>query len=942
MTFIPIKVIFFSRFLLSHIAYLMPAFGICLALASASSLVDAKPKDTSQKKESIDQKSHPSKKSDVKAAPMPKEATSIVVESTSDNDAENAAEQHSAIDRILKNQIFASGLSSGADAINRSLGSLLESLFYNLLDNDFTHNLAGPIDINLGLKRDVFQAENQAWVVVDRFSIGPKYGKELYRYNDIPVNLGAQFSTDVYDIYLRTDPMRVGEAQKLPFWRVAVNNWFGVLPILESVLPPAFNPNEMYDPLRRVEAPFTFPLSEESFEGMDVGTIKSYAISGGINLGVELAGGLHGYKDQITSGESAIDVSLPYTVFRNGEYRINVLKKDLSIAWVGITDLNRTGHKLATRLGKTYYLFSKAIPLWKGLATPVFPFDFEIEEAIQNVFGRVYAFDFREDQAREAYLEAVHGNLAPAQIAWLMAHEDKKTTGVTFFHTKKEQRFETRINTGHNVFLLNRKTSRTHSDAEIEITDKAGKFYILEARQDQNQIKWNMLTGASTKDYSNVADLKVRKVVERTKHENELLQRYEFVADPSPIDIAMSLQIQDKFVETENLVSYLDTLGRFTAIDVFDSIIPFKMRDDKKLMMRRQEVVFNTDLQQPVTMHVTPTHLGSFEASATLRLSTAEFDRIAERTREELWLGFCTAYGIFEDDCQVFMETLWRRNVDRMKGWALAPLRLMDFHFPRADAIDNIETIIRSLKAYHYATTPEDKRDYIRQLFATSHPLEVVEGLLHMANLTEIPRVVKLVTKVKGNGEEESKTSFEKMNGLKIRRGPPMPDPARYDSTVDVESKFNPANLNFYGVKPLIKKISLFQDDTSASAFPTPLPIMQELKLRLQATKLDSEQNHLYVRLEQTGKVQLAKFKLFEQVLDFNHQHILQKNLDGAIEAHFSLSGSESPLQSVIAQEALKLGGSFRLTLAVSPDNQTWSEERHVDFAIVDGLLRAN
>jgi hypothetical protein len=175
-----------------------------------------------------------------------KAATTVVESDTSEIEGVNESSPEAApVERLFRNPVLVSGLSSGADAINRSINSLMESLFYNLMDNDIKHSLTGSAGIGLGLHRDVFQSENGAWVIVDKFGLGPFYGKELYRFNDVPVSLGASQSNDIFDIYLRTDPMRVSESKKLPFWRVAVNNWFGVLPLLEAILPPSFNANEM-------------------------------------------------------------------------------------------------------------------------------------------------------------------------------------------------------------------------------------------------------------------------------------------------------------------------------------------------------------------------------------------------------------------------------------------------------------------------------------------------------------------------------------------------------------------------------------------------------------------------------------------------------------------------------------------------------------------------
>ncbi|MCX6118940.1 MAG: hypothetical protein NT027_15500 [Proteobacteria bacterium] len=882
--------------------------------------------------------------------------TSSPIESVDSNEASSQVENRvtaSPLDRILKNQIFASGLASGADAINRSLATLMESLFYNLMDTDIRHGLTGNADVGIGVNRDVFQTDSGAWVVIDRFGIGPGFSKELYRYNDVPVNLGASQSSDVYDIYLRTDPMRVGENKKLPFWRVAVNNWFGVLPILEAVLPPSFNPNEMYDPLRRIESPFTFPLSISSVDGMEVGTIKSYAINGGINVGIESSEGIKGFRDQVVTGPSAIETKLPYTVFRTGQYRINVLKRSLTNVWVGVSDSSRTGHRIETKIGRAYYLLSKTVPLWTGLATPIFPLDFSLEEAIADLFSRVYEFDLRNNTAQSAYLEAVHGNLAPAQIAWLRAREDHLETGVTFFHTKKEKRYETKIDSGHNVFLFNRKTNRTHADSEIEITDKDGKFYVLEARQDQNQTRWDMLTGVATKSFSNVADLKVRKVLERTDIPHQIKSRYEFVADPNPVDLTMSFQVIDKFVETEDLVEYLDLLGRFSNIDLFDEVPTFRMRDESLQTERRKRIAFDTDLNKPVNMHITPTHLGSFEGYAALRMDMVELNRIAELPSETLWLRLCDAFAVFEQDCETFHDSLFRRNIDRLKGWSVLPFRLVDIRFPRFDAMDEIENTIQSLRSYQKASNPESKRDYLRKLFATEHPLEVTQGLLSLANENYIPRIVRLVTKPKGNGKEAAKDAFQKMDGLRIRRGPKMPEPARYDTTVETDSKFNPENLSFLGVKPGVKKLlltytnvkreNLFSEKPEDQASTAKSETPKELNLQIQVNRFNPETKfYVYIKMEQTGKVQLAKFKLIEQVAILEPSTLETILGSEAVKFNFPVLGPNSTIANLVANEAMNLGGAFRITVAVSPDNQSWSNEHHIDFSYDNNILRSN
>lgn len=873
----------------------------------------------------------------------PSDTTTNSIEFDENEKQIESQKESAAVERILRNPVLASGLSNGADAINRSINSLMSSLFYKLMDNEFRYPLTGSANVMLGLTRDVYTAENGAWVIVDRFGMGPEYGKELYRYNDIPVNLGATQKSEIFDIYLRTDPMRVSDNKKLPGWRIAVNNWFGALPLVEAILPPSFNANEMYDPLRRVESPFTFPLSVDSFGGMETGSIKSYSINGGVNLGVEFSQGIHGFKDAITEGPSGLEVSIPYTVFRTGEYRVNVLKRDLNTAWVGITDSTRTGHRVETHLGKTYYLLSKTIPLWKGMPAPVLPLNFSVEEAISDVFSRVYSFDLRNEEAQKAYLEAVHGNLAPAQVSWLRAREDKVNTGVGFFYNKKETRFETSYNVGPNVFLINNGTKRTHSDAEIEITDREGKFYILEARQDRDTENWDMLTGAAIANYSAIADLRVRKVFEKDPNGEDLHARYEFVADPNPIDVSLSLQIIDKFAETEDLGRYIDQLSRFGQLSIADELPRIPTRDIPLEVKRRRQLAYAVDTDAPLRLHVTPTHLGSFEGYAAVRMTAQDLTRIAQRPREELWAAFCEAFGVVRARCESWQGSYMSRALDRSVGWFVLPAAVFDFRFPRLAAVDEIEDSIRALKAYASTSKPEPKRDELRKLFATNYPLQLTEALLFLSDLNQVPRSIQLVANPKGNGPDSAKELFRKIDGKRFRGGPRFPPPARYDSTLEVENNFNPANLSFAGVKPRVRKLSLYKEEVPlksvqrSSLGDTAIPA---LAVRLYGSRLDATKDvHIYVRLEQTGRVQLAKFKLIEEVIDLPTAEAGFDLAAGAANFLLRISGPNAQMSNIVASEALALGGTFKMTFAISANGIIWSDERSLEFRIEDGKL---
>jgi hypothetical protein len=873
----------------------------------------------------------------------PTETTSTVIEY--DDETPDDPDQASGrpIERLFKNPIFASGISSGADAINQSIETLMESIFYNLMDNKLKWPLTDTANMTLGFTRDVFSARSGAYVIVDRFGLGPEYNRELYRYNGIPINLGANQSTDVYDIYLRTDPMRVLDNKNLPWWRTAINNWFGALPLLEAILPPSFNANELYDPLKRLEAPFNFPLSIPAVESMDIGTIKSYAISGGINIGAEIADGIHGLKDQMMTGPTALDMKLPYTVFRTGEYRVNILKKDTATVWVGVSDTSRLGHRFESKLGKTYYLLSKTIPLWRGMPAHVFPIDFAYEEGVSDIFSRVYAFNLRNDEAKTAFIEAVHGNFAAAQISALRAKEDGFDTGVKFFHDKNEKRFDRGFGTGHSAFIINKKTKRMHSDAEIEITDNTGRFHILEAKEDHDVARWNMLTGRSEQNITLQAELKVRKVVEKETDNNELKSRFEFIAEDNTVDVGFSLAITDKFVETEELADYLSDLSRFTKLEM-TGLPQFATREPDLLAERRRAAVFQTDMSRNHLLHVTPTHLGRFEGYASVRLTHAQMQTVASLPRQVLWLAFCSSFKITDEEtCLSWEQSLWRRNLYRSSGLLLMPLRLLDLRWHTADAVNEIEDAVAALKDFEKSTTPEEKQIALRRFFATEYPLERVEALLAVSDLKQVPRQVELETQSKGNAPEAVRKKFAQMNGHRFRGERSFPPPARYDSTKDVESKFDPANLTFFGIKPRVKKISLYKEPVARSPkLREATSLTPVLVTKTSVSRLSSSQNiRVYVRLEQAGRVQLAKLKLIEDVVEIPVTNELNTPIADRNNFIVKLSGPQSVIANVISEEAIASGGEFKLTLAVSTNGLLWSDEKHLEFRIEDGKLLA-
>jgi hypothetical protein len=847
------------------------------------------------------------------------------------------------LEHMFRNPVLNSGYMAGADALNRSLDSLMESLFYNLLDNEVKEDISPSFGIGASFKRDLFQAENGAWVVLDRVGLGPYYDRELYKLKKIPIKLGANQTAEVYDIYLRTDPMRVSESTSLPFWRQAINNWFGVLPLLETILPPSFNANEMYDPVRRFETPFVFPASKQAFDQMELGSIKSYAFTGGVNLTLESTDGMGGIIKDIKTGSSAFDVSLPYGVFRTGSYRVNVLKRDHNIAWIGITDLKQFGHRLSSSFGRTYFLMPNSIPLWKGVPTDVFPLDISFESSSTYQLTQVYAYDMRIEEAQRAYLYALRGDLEPSQISWLRNKEDKIDSGVQFLLTRSENRDEVKNKVGPGVFVAKRQIASTDSKSEIEITDSSGKFNVLEARQESSLNKWDILTGGSSVELASVADLKVRKVFKKDQATEDVEYFFDFEPHPENIEVSLNLRIKDRFVDVEDFDAYLDVVELFSGFKIKDDLPKIPVRDEASELKRRRQIYFTTDLDTPDTLHVTSSLLGAIEISSAIRFSRSDLMGVANASNEEKWKVFCDVYQVDSNRCLGLQQSAIIRTIDRIGSLMSFVPKTMALQVPRLDALDEIWDALNALACLQKNPSAIEFQKCLRQLLDTDHPIQLAKALVGLMRVEKIFRSVQISTTPKGHGPASAKELFGKINGKRFSAGDLSRFSDRVDKSREVDSKFDPTHLTFFGIRPVPRRLSL-RHITSFELSPLSLSSEKEIPnliLEVEAPLVRGKdiKAYVFVRLVETGRINLAKFKLVESVIEPSDLSIDFDFQTGLLRVSKELTGERGLVSGILASEILKAGGDFRLSLSYSYDRVHWSEEKHLDFRLQDGKL---
>ena len=493
----------------------------------------------------------------------------------------------------------------------------METIFYNLLDQKLAYRFADHAQFAVQTQRDVYPAASGGFVVVDRLGLGPEYAKVLREFDGIPVSLGVDGKVNAFDIYYRTDGMRLAESEDLPFWRVAINNWLGILPVISMILPPSFNPNEMYDPLNLLETPFSLPLSVRKFKKMPIGSIRSYNITGGVSLPIDFAAGVlgRGVKDKLEEDYDDVVTQLPYSVFVEGEYRINVLRRSQNIAWVGLTTVKRLGHRIEAKAGQVLKIFEKLSPWWGGLPVKMIPLEANASNAKAQKFNQLYEFDLRNKNARKVYTKTVKGDFDSAHAAYLAAKNKKKNTGVKFHFNRTVDAIESGQNFSPNLAIIGSSRDDRRSKSEIETLDEKGKFWILEAKQETDDESVDALTGKENQRVDHSVEMKVLK--RRSKKGD---RDYEYVfssKEKDPYNITLSFYLNDRYVNSHEYRNYLNSIRYFTKLPLRGAPkIP--RRDPARVSLRRRHAVFNDPMQNHRLLHVTPTHIGRMSATAVM------------------------------------------------------------------------------------------------------------------------------------------------------------------------------------------------------------------------------------------------------------------------------------------------------------------------------------
>ena len=859
------------------------------------------------------------------------------------------------LEQLFRNPVLVSGLASGADAINRSVESLMDTLFYGLLDHEFELKLSKYWFFGSKIQRDVFSAPNGSYVVVDRIQLGPDYRRELWRAHDIPVSLGINGSVELLEIYLRTDGLRLVEQQELATWRRWANNWFGLLPVMVSVLPPSFNQNELYDPIREVQGPLSLPLSSKEFYQMPVGSIRSYALTGGVNLPLEFASAASDSVGRDLQKSGGFKTSLPYTVFKRGEHRINVLRRSQDIAWVGVKDLDRTGHKISSLISNKTYIFTGALAaslqkakwIFAGVPISLFPFNFEFEEAMSKITDQVYEYDLRNMLARDAYERAVKGDFVLSKQRHHERVHRKINTGVTFHFTRLQDRKESAIHNGSNIAVFRKERFRDRFAGEVEVTDADGRFYVLETQQDLSAKTWDIFVGEEEMKVRSIAELRVQKVASKATSDSEAQVDYVLETTHDPMNLTFSMAINDRFVTAEEYHEYIENLRFFTKMPL-PEVPTLPLRDHKRIESMRRSAFFIEPHREAFNIHVTPQHLGGFGAQAVVSFPTAQLQQIVNTPEDLMWRSYARAYGV---DPELWGTADIRRSLRQQAKWITAfflyPLKLFHFSSPSVDVIQEAENGIRQLISIRDLNRPIDKLDAFYRLVDSDYPMRVTSALLDMADENKVSRSVHFTVQPKGSASKETKSQYGRLNNKVFHEGASIRSLGRYQLAQNKIAAFYLDQPRDVDDKPDVARILVTTRPVPESLRATPYSEGIERVDRRQHVFISfaclnispAVPIKLFIRVEQAGKVKIGKLHLAEKVIELIPVDIATEKNQRSSVYEFYLTGPLSPISNFIFDESVQSGDQLLVTLAVSSDGNIWSKGRQMEFRFEHGIL---
>ncbi len=851
-----------------------------------------------------------------------------------------------AMNRIVENRALASGLASGVNSLNRTVDSLMEALFYSVMDQAFKSEFSDNVALSSSYQREVHGTSIGSYAVIDTFRLGPDFFKDLGKIKGLPLTFSNQTNLFITNANLRSDAQRKAEGQRNGFWRELLNNWIGIVPFLTTILPPSFNPEELYDPLGYLATPFLFPRDVTEALEMPLGTVRSYGLAGTTQFSIDLKGRVLGdLQETLNFGD--LDLKVPFSLFRDGEHRISILRRDENEVWLALSEVRRMGQSINFDLRKNYSALQQLVKWWTGLPILIAPIDFGLQNAENIRMDELFGFDLREKKAQEAFTKALHGDFQPARDYGEKAKSEVKEHGVHFHFRRFSTKSENGLRQGRSFYVAQSQRQSLLGAGETHTIDNQGEFYTLDAEFLMQDRDWDVLVGPETTEFRHRLSIPVRK--ERTENDKE---RYVLATDAeNPLYMTATLKLADDFVDTLEVQNIEELFRLYSGLPLEElPRIPIRAKDVEAKLLSQQ--AFANPMDEIKRRELTPTHLGKLAGYAHLYFSHDLMLAIARLPIDQLWNSLAVAFKV---DPLFWSQEAENPGFSYYANWfgsyLVSPLRLMNIQGNFPDLVLEARRLKSAFWKLPRVTEPLAILDVYRQILDTTHPAQLIRTFVQMSRGLPLPIAVGFTANPQAKGDDSpdvknAKVAFGKFDDRVFSSPWPIPSLKRDQSVEEKLAHFDAGGHTSSKSTPLLSRLSLHLDafivDSEGHLFNL---LVADFTARNPPRGKDPL--HVYLRVEQHSPLNLGRFVLGEELVEVKPLSLaesttgpsLLKDDEPSTTYRLSLNGPQGLKNSGYLDEATLKGASLDFIVSVSENGEDWSPEQTMSFRVENGLL---
>jgi hypothetical protein len=415
--------------------------------------------------------------------------------------------------------------------------------------------------VDLRTQRRVFDNQDilNSWTVIDRLQIQarfPIFSTEVFG-GPIGFSIGVGTGVNVFNIR-QTNPLDYGKLESVRQREAEIQAALASSPSKpEGAKGPIWDipVDDPQDQARfgkfwnRLLFPLRLPLTAASVSKLSNGEVIAYNASGSVYMGSSVG---WNYDNSVLNASAGVSIS----TYVRGEYRISILKESDRFVRLKVTRLGaagtseNAGGNINPTLLDGYVIIKRLNKFIK-----VTPFSLNATQELSHSFDVGYRYDLAKPQAREAYEQAVLGQLAFSDELAFDGQGNATNAAISgvekiFSREAKGKRNEISQSFRLGIlFKLDHRTSQQTVDAIITFPD--GTYRIFQSFV-ENSVEWRIFWAWYEKLYYKFL----------VHFDNQKQLNGEF-----PLSLWAEGNIQDSSTSRKELMAYIleteNTVGKF-------------------------------------------------------------------------------------------------------------------------------------------------------------------------------------------------------------------------------------------------------------------------------------------------------------------------------------------------------------------------------------------